>query len=89
MVKIYLVDVLVWKNNLLPTKPTLSLRTGFRANSAHFPTSCQHETERHAQDPEPRPLGSGRDNWCRRLPVETDLKDIPCQMMPPEKTRFN
>lgn len=38
MVKIYLVDLLVWKNNLLPTKPTLSLRTGFKAETAHFPT---------------------------------------------------
>lgn len=59
MGKIHSVDVLVWKNNLLPTKPRPSLTTGFKATNCGTVPTFGHAPTRdctHAQSPQRRPL---------------------------------
>lgn len=44
MDKIYLVDLLVWENHLLPTKPRLSLRTHFKVTNCSVSPAFCHAT---------------------------------------------
>lgn len=92
MDKIYLVDLLAVKNNLLPTKPVLSLeQVSRRWTTAFSPCFVMLPSEPHAQNPNHSLVKSSYDKTAASVTPfgDKDVSSILSKILSPEKIKFN